>query len=192
MAAHHDRRSGDPARSSVERSGPPWIGGRDPLSDVLRNVKLGGALFFVVEATAPWCTDVPETGAFQGDPVPARPARDLVSHRSRRQRFRLGGRTGAVGVRRRRHHRHPEHGDPYRIESEPGAAPELDRDGTLQFFRDMMSGRRRSWLPRAAAARRPRSSSAAFSAGTPHLSIRCWPRCRSFCWSGAVRAKPTC
>ena len=54
MAAHHDRRSGDPARSSAERSGPPWTGGRDPLSDVLRNVKLSGALFFVVDATAPW------------------------------------------------------------------------------------------------------------------------------------------
>ena len=77
MAAHHDRRSGDLARSSVERSGPPWIGGRDPLSDVLRNVKLGGALFFVVEATAPWCTDVPETGAFQG--ILFRRARHVIS-----------------------------------------------------------------------------------------------------------------
>ena len=33
------------------------------------------------------------------------------------------------------------HGDPYRIESRPGAVPEFDREGTLQFFRDMMSGR---------------------------------------------------
>ena len=33
------------------------------------------------------------------------------------------------------------HGDAYRIESRLGAAPELDREGTLQFFRDMMSGR---------------------------------------------------
>ena len=140
MAAHHDRRSGDLARSSVERSGPPWIGGRDPLSDVLRNVKLSGALFFVVEATAPWCTDVPETGAFQG--ILFRRARHVISYHIAAEGsgfVSVAGQapsafgTGDIIV--------IPHGDPYRIESEPGAAPEFDRDGTLQFFRDMMSGR---------------------------------------------------
>lgn len=36
----------------------------DPLSDVLRTVRLTGSLFFLVDATSPWCVDVPEAGAF--------------------------------------------------------------------------------------------------------------------------------
>ena len=140
MAAHHDRRSGDLARSSAEPDGPPWTGAGDPLSDVLRNVRLSGALFFVVDATTPWCVSVPETKAYQA--ILFRRARHLVSYHIAVEGSGFATVPGQV----------PSafaagdilvipHGDAYRIESSLGAAPELDREGTLQFFRDMMSGR---------------------------------------------------
>jgi AraC-like DNA-binding protein len=140
MAAHHDRRSGDLARSSAETGHPPWIGGRDPLSDVLRTVKLSGALFFVVDATTPWCVAVPEARAYQA--ILFRGARHLISYHIAVEGRGLASvpgerpvpfATGDILV--------IPHGDAYRIEGRPGAAPEFDREGTLQFFRDMMSGR---------------------------------------------------
>ena len=33
--------------------------GKDPLSEVLRTVKLTGALFFLIDATSPWGVEVP-------------------------------------------------------------------------------------------------------------------------------------
>jgi AraC-like DNA-binding protein len=39
--------------------------GIDPLSDVLRAVRLTGALFFRIEATSPWLAAVPEAAAFR-------------------------------------------------------------------------------------------------------------------------------
>jgi hypothetical protein len=42
----------------------------DPLSDVLAQVKLSGALFFLIEATAPWGVDVPEAEAYSGVVLP--------------------------------------------------------------------------------------------------------------------------
>jgi AraC-like DNA-binding protein len=140
MAADHDRRSGDRARSSARRDDPPWIGGRDPLSDVLRNVKLSGALFFVVEATSPWCVAVPEARAFHA--ILFRRARHLISYHIVVE----GSGYASVPGQRPKPFAAGDilvipHGDAYRIESFPGAAPEFDREGTLRFFRDMMSGR---------------------------------------------------
>ena len=38
--------------------------GKDPLSEVLRTVKLTGALFFLVDATSPWGVEVPHAHVF--------------------------------------------------------------------------------------------------------------------------------
>ena len=72
MSSSHDHASGNVAPASWNRDAPAVDGdraarpdappsGADPLSDVLRNVKLSGALFFVVDASTPWCVDVPHT-----------------------------------------------------------------------------------------------------------------------------------
>jgi AraC-like DNA-binding protein len=137
MRGDHDRLSGSPAPSS----GATGRGERrDPLSDVLRTFRLDGALFFVVDATSPWCVDVPRAEAFRRSLF--RGARHLISYHvvvegagfasvGGGSRVEFG--TGDVLV--------VPHGDAYRMESVPGAPPELDRGATLQFFRDMAAGR---------------------------------------------------
>jgi AraC-like DNA-binding protein len=136
MRTGHDRMSGSPARPSGE-SGTPDSG--DPLSDVLRTFKLSGALFFVVDATSPWCVHVPEAEAFRD--ILFRRARHLISYHVVVEGTGFASVPGDAPV--------PfaagdvlvvPHGDAYRMESDPGAEPELDFDDTLAFFRDMAAG----------------------------------------------------
>jgi AraC-like DNA-binding protein len=61
VRGHHDPPSG----SLAHPSGPP-----DLLSDVLRAVRLTGAVFFVVEASTPWVMEVPD-GATLAPSIPA-------------------------------------------------------------------------------------------------------------------------
>ncbi len=77
MAEHHDRPSGIPAGASAaavtlarpSAGGAPESGGADApgvdaLSDVLRAVRLTGALFFRVDAGPPWVIAMPEAARF--------------------------------------------------------------------------------------------------------------------------------
>ncbi len=112
----------------------------DPLSDVLRMVKLTGALFFVVHASSPWGIEVPPADAYSAIILPR--AQHVVSYH-----IVLKG-SGWASV--------PEigstsfhagdilvfaHGDPYALLSAPGQPPEFDSTGTVRFFRDMAAGR---------------------------------------------------
>jgi hypothetical protein len=38
---------------------------QDPLTDVLNLVRLSGALMFLVDASDPWCVDIPHTDAYR-------------------------------------------------------------------------------------------------------------------------------
>ena len=77
MTRDHDRESGFLAAASeaaVANQKPPGVavvpalevGVADALADVLQGVKLTGALFFLVEATSPWCVEIPEAEQFAG------------------------------------------------------------------------------------------------------------------------------
>ncbi len=57
MGRRHDQPSGLLAPASGM---PPGV---DPLSDVLRTVRLTGALFFLVDASSPWTVELPEGSA---------------------------------------------------------------------------------------------------------------------------------
>jgi hypothetical protein len=70
MGSRHDPASG----SLAEASAAPG----DPLSDVLRTVKLTGALFFMVEASTPWGYEVPRAGAFASIILPR--AQHVISY----------------------------------------------------------------------------------------------------------------
>lgn len=151
MRKSHDRTSGSVDRSSespdsgaaddMAAPGPGIAAGTtDPLSDVLRSVKLTGALFFAVDASSPWCVDVPHADAYRS--ILLRRARHLISYHvvvEGRGLACVPGEdpvafeAGDVIVF--------PHGDAYRMESAPGVTPEFDRDGMLAFFRDMAAGR---------------------------------------------------
>jgi AraC-like DNA-binding protein len=114
--------------------------GADPLSDVLRTVRLTGALFFLVDASSPWGVEVPPASVFS--PIILPRAQHVVSYH-----LVLAG-SGWVGI--------PDvtsmwfeagdilvfpHGDAYAMLSAPDQPPEFDASATLEFFREMAAGK---------------------------------------------------
>ncbi len=139
MAIAHDQPSVTLAEES-ETPAEAVAGAVDPLSDVLRTVKLKGALFFLVDATDPWCVEVPPAREYAGIILPS--ARHVVSYHVAVE----GGGLAVVPG----HGSVPfgagdiivfPHADPYLMSSAPGVPPELDPAETLQFFRDLAAGK---------------------------------------------------
>ncbi|WP_457939298.1 AraC family transcriptional regulator [Mesorhizobium sp. 10J20-29] len=119
---------------------PASCRGTDPLSDVLRTVKLTGALFFLVDASFPWGMEVPRARAFA--PVILPRAQHVVSYH-----IILTGAGWATvpGVASTWFEAGDvlvfPHGDPYLMLSEPNQLPEFDADATMAYFREMAAGR---------------------------------------------------
>lgn len=119
---------------------PTEVARLDPLSDVLRTVKLTGALFFLVEASSPWGVEVPEARAFA--PILLPNAQQVVSYHVVLDGVGWAGIPGGPSTRF-------EagdillfaHGDPYAMLSAPGQPPEFDAGATVAFFREMAAGR---------------------------------------------------
>ena len=116
------------------------LGDFDPLSDVLRTVKLKGALIFMVDASSPWCVEVPAASEFADIILPK--ARHVVSYHVVIEGEGLAGLPGCdpVSFKAGDVMVFP-HADPYLMQSEPGVPPELDDKEILQFFRDCAAGR---------------------------------------------------
>jgi AraC-like DNA-binding protein len=113
---------------------------RDPLSDVLRAVRLTGALFFVVDAGAPWEAHVPD-GAVVATAVLPR-TQHVISYHVVTRGSCWGSLTGGRPV--------PleagdvlvlPHGDPYFIATAPRPRTTPDVNHDLGFFREMAAGR---------------------------------------------------
>ena len=128
VARLHDQPSGLLAPASTAQA--------DVLSDVLRTVKLTGALFFRVEASPPWADAVPAAAVFGDAVLPG--AQHVVSYHivTRGSCWaRVGDgpdvrlQTGDVFV--------VPHGDPYVMSSAPGLAGDAPPDAVLSFFRMM-------------------------------------------------------
>jgi len=137
MSGHHDRGSGTPAAPS-ESAWPTSAG--DPLSDVLRSVRLTGALFFRVDASWSWALEVPPADAFAAIILPR--AQHVISYH-----VILAG-TGVARVAGGS----PvgfgagdilviPHGDAYAMACADGAPALLGPGETIGFFREMAAGR---------------------------------------------------
>lgn len=113
--------------------------GKDPLSEVLRTVKLTGALFFLVKATSPWGVDVPEACAFSSIILPG--AQHVVSYHIVLQGSGYASIPGAAPLRFTAGDILVfPHGDSYAMLSRPGQSAELTRETALDFFRAMAAG----------------------------------------------------
>jgi AraC-like DNA-binding protein len=114
--------------------------GKDVLSDVLRAVKLTGALFFRVDAHLPWSVEVPWASSFADIILPR--AQHVISYH-----IILQG-SGCVGIGDGPQQEFTEgdilvipHGDPYAMCSAPGFRSGLSQEHSLAFFRAMVAGR---------------------------------------------------
>jgi AraC-like DNA-binding protein len=114
--------------------------GKDPLSEVLRTVKLTGALFFLVDATSPWGVEVPDATVF--GPIILPRAQHVISYHIVLQG---SGYASLPGISPARFGAGDiivfPHGDPYAMVSRPDGPPEFDTGASLQFFREMAAGR---------------------------------------------------
>jgi len=137
VSGRHDSSSGFLAGTSVPEPGI------DPLSDVLRAVRLSGAWFFLVDATSPWWTEVPKGAAIAPAVLPR--TQHLVSYHVITQGRCWAGLAdgthawldaGDVVVF--------PHGDAYALSSAPGRVGEQPLDAGLTFFRMLAAGQ----LPR--------------------------------------------
>ncbi len=112
----------------------------DPLSDVLRMVRLTGAVFHLVEASFPWGVDIPRAHDYSSIILPR--AQHVISYH-----IMLKG-SGWAEI--------PDvastwfeagdilvlaHGDPYSLLSTPGQTPEYSQEATIAFFREWMAGK---------------------------------------------------
>jgi AraC-like DNA-binding protein len=130
MSSGHDQSSDSVAQAS----------GLDVLSDMLRSVRLTGAMLFLVETSTPWVSWAPQAEAFRHVVLPG--AQHLISlHIVTHGRCWAGlaGRpperfeTGDVLV--------VPHGDAYYLADPPEAERSYGHDEAIAFFRDMAAGR---------------------------------------------------
>jgi AraC-like DNA-binding protein len=135
-----DRTAAQPSITAAEIGGHGGALAKDPLSDVLRMVKLTGALFFVVDAKSPWGVNIPRAETFA--PIILPQARHIVSYHIVLEGVgwaKIPGRdpvqfaAGDVIVF--------PHADAYAMVSAPEQAGEPDTAGALDFFLEMAAGR---------------------------------------------------
>jgi AraC-like DNA-binding protein len=131
-----------PARSSsalARASTPPASAAVDPLSDVLRTVRLTGALFFRVEASSPWTIGVPDGGALA--PVTLPRAQHVISYHVVTQGSCWGGLVNGVPVRLEAGDvLLVTRGDPYVMSMDRAMRGGPDLSEVLAFMRMMASG----------------------------------------------------
>jgi AraC-like DNA-binding protein len=141
VAEHHDRSSeflAAASDSAVDAAPGPGATG-DVLSDVLRTIRLTGALFFPFEGSAPWADEIPTATALVPSILPG--AQHVVSYHivskgtcwltlADGPSVRLD--TGDIVV--------VPHGDTYVMSSAPGMRPQVPADAALMFFRQMAMG----------------------------------------------------
>ncbi|MCP1337789.1 AraC family transcriptional regulator [Futiania mangrovi] len=154
MAQPHGRASVSSAGSSGKRAPlpiaapaakarpPPGaaVPASDPLSDVLRSIRLTGALFFLVEARQNWGVEVPQAREFAAQILPR--ARDVISYHVILE----GGGWACVSGQTPVRFRAGDvlvmaHGDAYSLLAEPDRTPEFSGSETVRFLGQMAAGK---------------------------------------------------
>lgn len=111
----------------------------DVLSDVLRSVRLTGALFFPMEASSPWVDDVPPGAAFSSIILPG--AQNVVSYHIVTKGACWASLAGGPPVRLETGDILViPHGDRYIMSSAPHMHSDMPDESVLLFFRHMVSG----------------------------------------------------
>jgi AraC-like DNA-binding protein len=130
MTSGHDQSSGSRAPAS----------GIDVLSDMLRSVRLTGAMLFLVEASTPWVSWAPQADAFRRVVLPS--AQHLISLHIVTHGGCWAGLTGAPSERLETGDVLViPHGDAYYLADPPEAERTYGHDEAVAFFRDKAGGK---------------------------------------------------
>jgi AraC-like DNA-binding protein len=112
----------------------------DPLSDVLRAVRLTGAWFFLVEATSPWWSEVADGASIAPSVLPG--AQHLVSyHVITEGRCWAGLADGTEAWLEAGDVVVFPHGDAYAMSTAPGRVGGQPVEASREFFRELAAGR---------------------------------------------------
>ena len=113
--------------------------GIDVLSDILRTVRLTGALFFPLETSSPWVDEIPATSVFAASVLPG--AQHVVSYHIVMRGSCWAALPEQVPVRLEAGDIFVvPHGDPYVMSSAPDLRSNAPADWVLSFFRQMTAG----------------------------------------------------
>lgn len=142
MSDDHDSASETlalPSETVLDRAPLPTTSKGDPLSDVLRAVRLNAAVYFLIDASTPYCVDIPHTDSYrsilqsgvghmmsyhiivEGAGVAAVPGHDPIEYSA-----------GDVIV-------FPQ-GDGYKMGTAADTPPEFDAEQTMGFFHALAAG----------------------------------------------------
>ena len=111
----------------------------DVLSDVLRTLRLSGAMLFLVDATVPWRSQAPPARLFASQVMPQ--AQHLVSyHIVVRGQCWAGLSDEPLQPLEEGDGLVVPHGDGYALASQPDARPSYGDDEAVEFFRGMAAG----------------------------------------------------
>jgi hypothetical protein len=111
----------------------------DLLSEVLRGVRLGGSMLFLVQARTPWMTQAPAARQFAAAVLP--PSQHLVSYHVVTAGRCWGGLTGEPAQPLERGDiLVVPHGDPYFLAAPADAGRTYSDDEAVSFFRRMAAG----------------------------------------------------
>lgn len=139
MSKDHDPASALFARTSEDAPSPGAMLATDPLSDVLRAVRLNAATFFLIDATQPYCVDIPHTDHYRSVLQPM--ARHMMSFHV------IVEGDGVAAVAGGAHQRYSAgdivifpRGDGYRMATAEDTPPEFDYDQTMGFFHGLAAG----------------------------------------------------
>jgi len=145
MAASHDPASGPLVAPSGSGSLPAPDSGTDEstnadlLSDVLKAVRLSGALFFAIDATSPWIAEIPSATLISPLILPG--ARHLISYHVVTEGVGWGGLSGEPATQFEAGDvLVVPHGDPYVLSSSANMRPELPLEANLEFFKQLVAG----------------------------------------------------
>jgi len=117
----------------------PESGSADVLSDVLRTVRLTGALFFPMDVSSPWVDEVPAATEFASIVLPG--AQHVVSYHIVRQGACWAALRGLPAVRLEAGDvLVVPHGDAYMMASAPDLRSDMPPGAVLEFFRLMATG----------------------------------------------------
>jgi AraC-like DNA-binding protein len=129
-------------RTSEKLAAPSAAAGRaggDPLSDVLRSVRLTGALYFLVDASSPWVEELPAAESFGSALLPG--AQQIVSYHVVTRGPCWGALVDGPAVRLETGDIFlVPHGDAYALSSQPGMRGKGSVEEAREFFRQMAAG----------------------------------------------------